>query len=90
MDDIGRTDWTPTSRSHPAHGQRIEWITPSLKIIADSPSAEMYQSGLEIDCQCARCGSSVNSERCDQCEDGFDGHECGEDCCVCAYPAAGA
>src|SRR5215472_12276763 len=57
--------------------------------IGDYPTTEMYAAGLEIDCQCARCGSSVDSERCDQCEqggvdvfdddpDGFDtdGHVC--------------
>jgi hypothetical protein len=42
--------------------------------------------GKQYDCQCARCGSSVLTERCDQCEDGFDGHDCGEDCCCCLYP----
>jgi hypothetical protein len=33
----------------------------------------MYRSGLELNCQCARCGSSVNSELCDyfECEDGY-------------------
>lgn len=43
-----------------------------MKVIADHPTDEMYASGLEIDCQCARCGSSVDSEECDacNCEDG--------------------
>lgn len=54
--------------------------------IGDSPSAAMYASGLEIDCQCARCGSSVDSESCRECEDGFDGHDCGDDCCMCYMP----
>lgn len=57
-----------------------------MKIIANEPPPEIYKLGCEIDCQCARCGSSVYSEHCDQCEDGFDGHECGEDCCMCRYP----
>lgn len=57
-----------------------------MKAIADHPPPEMYGPGLEIDCQCARCGSSVHSERCDYCEDGFDGHDCGEDCCCCLRP----
>lgn len=35
---------------------------------------------------CARCGSSAVTVSCENCEDGFDGHECGEDCCMCAYP----
>lgn len=36
--------------------------------------------------QCARCGSSMHHERCKDCEDGYSGHECGEDCCACLYP----
>lgn len=58
----------------------------TLKVIAARPTPAMYASGLEIDCQCARCGSSVHTERCEHCEDGFDGHDCGEDCCCCLYP----
>jgi hypothetical protein len=42
-----------------------------VKAIADRPTREMYASGLEIDCQCARCGSSVEGEHCGACEDGF-------------------
>jgi hypothetical protein len=57
-----------------------------VNAIADHPPPEMYASGLDIECQCARCGSSVDIGRCDQCEDGFDGHDCGEDCCACLHP----
>lgn len=54
--------------------------------IGDHPLPEMYQAGTEVDCQCARCGSSCDYTRCDQCEDGYDGHDCGEDCCPCLEP----
>jgi hypothetical protein len=57
-----------------------------VKAIAEHPTPEMYQSGLEIDRQCARCGSSMDDGSCEYCEDGFDGHDCGEDCCCCLYP----
>lgn len=45
------------------------------------------QDGDGWDCQCARCGSSCHWEECYECGgDGLDGHECGEDCCMCLYP----
>ena len=53
-----------------------------MKTIADIPP----QDGQEWDCQCARCGSSVDGERCWNCEDGYSHHDCGEDCCVCLDP----
>lgn len=51
-------------------------------IIAEYPPPD----GREWDCNCARCGSSMEHVDCDHCDDGFDGHDCGEDCCCCAYP----
>lgn len=57
-----------------------------MRVIAERPTPEMYRSGLEIDCQCARCGSSVATECCEYCEDGYDGHDCGEDVCCCLHP----
>ena len=36
--------------------------------------------------RCARCGSSMEWHECTQCDDGFDGHDCGDDCCCCACP----
>lgn len=49
-------------------------------------SREYPRDGKQWDCQCARCGSSVDYEHCDECEDGYDGHDCGEDCCCCLHP----
>lgn len=57
-----------------------------MNVIAPHPTPEMYRTGLEIDCQCARCGSSVDHQDCEECEDGFDGHDCGEDTCCCLRP----
>lgn len=36
---------------------------------------------------CKRCNCcDLSYEHCDSCEDGFDGHDCGEDCCPCLDP----
>ena len=51
-------------------------------IIARSPPAD----GQNWECQCARCGSSCDYEHCDECDEGFRGHDCGEDCCMCLHP----
>lgn len=59
---------------------------PTMTHIGPRPPDEMYRADLEIDCQCARCGSSMDTEYCGECEDGFDGHDCGEDCCPCLHP----
>lgn len=58
-------------------------------VIADHPTPEMYESGLEIDCQCARCGSSCHYVECHNCDSEYPGysyHDCGEDCCCCLNP----
>ena len=55
---------------------------PSESIIADGPPND----GREWDCQCARCGSSVDWQECEYCEDGYSHHDCGEDCCCCEFP----
>lgn len=52
-------------------------------VIAERPPND----GGEWDCQCARCGSSCDYQVCEQCGgEGVDGHDCGEDCCMCRYP----
>lgn len=51
-------------------------------VIADRPPRD----GRQWDCSCARCGSSVDWTACDQCEDGYSYHDCGEDCCACLDP----
>lgn len=51
-------------------------------VIAEHPPHD----GRQWDCQCARCGSTLEWVRCETCEDGMDGHDCGEDVCVCRYP----
>ena len=35
---------------------------------------------------CPDCGEELDYERCDQCEDGYSYHDCGEDCCACLRP----
>lgn len=45
------------------------------------------QDGKEYECQCARCGSSADYVHCEYCSGlGLDGHDCGDDCCVCLHP----
>ena len=35
---------------------------------------------------CIKCGADVIWEECDNCRDGYVGHECGEDSCCCLNP----
>lgn len=36
---------------------------------------------------CPKCGSSMTWQDCESCDEyGFNGHECGEDSCCCAFP----
>lgn len=50
-----------------------------LTHIGPRPTDAMYADGLEIDCQCARCGSSMFSEPCYECDDGFVEEDFGDD-----------
>lgn len=54
----------------------------SETVIAEHPPYD----GRQWDCQCARCGSSCDFVECDQCEDGYSDHDCGDDCCCCLHP----
>lgn len=58
----------------------------SLTHIGDHPPPEFYRPGVDIDVQCARCGSSCGWIDCYDCEDGYSDHDCGEDCCCCLHP----
>ena len=44
------------------------------------------RDGKEWEPMCARCGSSCDWTDCEQCDGGYDGHDCGEDCCCCPFP----
>ena len=48
---------------------------------------EPKNDGRMWETQCARCGSSACWEECEYCcGEGFVGHDCGDDCCVCIDP----
>ncbi len=47
----------------------------SESVVADWPPSD----GREWDCQCARCGSSCDWERCCQCTDGYMEDDWGDD-----------
>ena len=36
--------------------------------------------------RCPKCRTQKTWVDCDQCEDGFSHHDCGEDCCCCLNP----
>lgn len=55
---------------------------PHDSVIAKHPPND----GRDWDCQCARCGSSMDWHYCGNCDDGVVGHDCGEDTCMCLHP----
>jgi hypothetical protein len=42
-----------------------------MNVISEHPPRNMYASGLEIECQCARCGGSTVWHDCWNCDDGY-------------------
>lgn len=40
----------------------------------------------ELGVACPKCGSSMMWEDCDQCDEGYSHHDCGEDTCCCLDP----
>lgn len=61
--------------------QRIEFKYVEPVVFGDCP-----KDGRDWDGQCARCGSTMHWEDCPHCDEGFNGHDCGEDTCCCADP----
>lgn len=51
-----------------------------------SPPGSFYVDEVGHSLCCAACDHVAETELCEHCEDGFDGHDCGEDCCCCAHP----
>ena len=47
---------------------------------------EYYDTPYGKEARCKKCGSDVDWHECDQCEDGYSGHDCGEDTCCCRNP----
>lgn len=49
-----------------------------------------YEKALRDSCNeptCDRCGADMDWVDCETCGgEGLDGHDCGEDCCMCADP----
>ena len=54
--------------------------------ILDKHEVEWIKTPWGEEGYCKYCGSSVHWEDCDQCEDGYSYHDCGEDTCCCLDP----
>lgn len=53
-----------------------------ILFIGDHP-----HDGKDYEPCCARCGSSVDWQDCEECGgEGYVDHDCGEDCCACLNP----
>jgi len=42
--------------------------------------------GEPVDRRVCKCGNDMEWRDCWNCEDGYSGHDCGEDCCCCLEP----
>ena len=56
----------------------------STSEIEHRPTDELAQHA-PID-ECEKCHAEKEWKTCYNCEDGFSGHDCGEDCCCCLHP----
>ena len=47
----------------------------------------MFDPSIESDDElCPKCGHETYTRDCGECEDGYSGHDCGEDACCCLEP----
>lgn len=47
---------------------------------------DLSSADVEVEEACSKCGSQKFYRGCWNCEDGYSGHDCGEDCCCCLDP----
>lgn len=73
---------TTDSQLTPGQGLPAPDCSPREALYHSPPGSFYVQDGI---LSCAACDCEAESYQCD-CENGFDGHDCGEDCCCCAYP----
>lgn len=69
-------------KSSSEQNQKNTEVLSAANIVRRPPNDGRYW-----ECQCARCGSSMDFQDCDYCGgEGYSDHECGEDTCCCLYP----